>query len=99
MMNQIEEIKRALEEVDVSTARGRRTLHGKQINVEPKKEEVAIGARARANAYKMLMDELRSVVERNNTGMPEVELECVEMLMEQLEGLYRKAVELHIANM
>ena len=99
MMNQIEEIKRALEEVDVSTARGRRTLHGKQINVEPSKQGVANAAMERACNYKMLMDDLRSTAEHHNTGMPEVELECVEMLMEQLEGLYRKAVELHIANM
>ena len=98
MMNQIEEIKRALEEVDVSTARGRRTLHGKQINVEPTKEEVADAASMRASAYMTLMRQVRRTIECHNTGMPEVELECVEMLMEQLEGLYGKALALHIEN-
>lgn len=98
MMKQIEEIKNALESVDVSTARGRRTLHGKQINVEPSKKGIANAAMERAGVYKMLMDDLRSTAEHHNTGMPEVELECVEMLMEQLEGLYHKALALHIEN-
>ena len=92
-MREVEEIRQALEKINVSTARGRRVLDKREINVEPPKDAVASHAGCRVNGYLYVAKELRRVIEDNPVGIPEGELESVEFIMEQLEGLARRAQE------
>lgn len=90
------EIKEALEKINVSTARGRRTLDKREINIDADKCDVCTNASERADGYINVAMRLRRVVENSPVGIPEGELESVEFIMEQLEGLSRRAQELVI---
>ena len=95
-MREVDEIRQALENINVSTARGRRVLDKREISVEADKDRVSCDAHRRASGYIGVAGELRDMVERNAIGIPEGELESVEFIMEQLEGLARRAQELYI---
>lgn len=96
MMKQIEEIKNALESVDVSTARGRRTLNGRQIDIEPDEYIALNSAEARGHGYLKLSNDMRNMIHSNRAGIPEAELERVELVMEQLETLALMAMEMYV---
>lgn len=87
------EVKQALENIDVSTARGRRVLDKREVNIEPHKSDVSICASDRARGYLTVAMELRGIVERNHIGITDGELESVEFIMEQLEALARRSHE------
>ena len=95
-MRDIEEIREALENINVSTARGRRILDSREIDVTPCDTQVASQASCRADGYIEVAKKLRMVVECDPVGIPDGELESVEFIMEQLEGLARRAQELVI---
>lgn len=93
-----EEIREALKVMDVATARGRRTLTGRQIDWSPCKEDCASDAYSRAEGYLDVARYLRGKVTTNHDGITDDELESVEFVMEQLEDLSRKAHETALKN-
>ena len=95
-MREVDEIREALEKINVSTARGRRVLDKREIDIKPCNAQVASQASCRADGYIEVAKKLRTVVECDPVGIPEGELESVEFIMEQLEGLARRAQELYI---
>lgn len=93
MIRELDEIKKALENIDVSTARGRRFLDKRELNIKPSKDDTSCHAYHRARGYLYVASELRKVVEDNPVGVPDTEIEAVELIMEQLEDLSRKTHE------
>lgn len=87
------DIRRALAEVDCSTARSRRILDGREIDVEPTGETVSEMALRRCRLYLSIASDLRGCVESNCVGISDKELENVEFIIEQLEGASRVAHE------
>jgi len=87
------DIREALENIDVATARGRRVLDKREIDIKPCDAQVSNNASCRADGYIEVAKKLRAVVEMSPVGIPDGELESVEFIMEQLEGLARRAQE------
>ena len=80
------EIRDALN-VDCRSARGRRKLHGREINIEPINADVHHDAKRREDEYLRIACELRALIQAHPIGIEEEELESVEFVMEQLERL------------
>lgn len=88
-----EEIREALDRIDVSTARGRRSLNGRAIYLGPSEETVTDNAIARSQGYISIAESIRRTIEINGAGITADELEAVEFVIEQIEELSRKAHE------
>ena len=87
MMN--EEIKRALNHMDISTARNRALMHGRAISIVPDAQEIEVAARERAKAYMDAARQLAENVQVWRTGLPDTELERIELVREELYSLSR----------
>ena len=92
-MREMNEIREAIENINVATARGRRELNNRELKVTPSGRSVSYDASARADGYIEVAQYLREKVESNFTGIPSRELEDVEFIMEQLEALAKQAYE------
>lgn len=89
MMNS-EEIKGALNEMHVSTARGRAELLGQAIDLGPKPYEVESASRSRADGYIEISRRLSELVQSQRAGIQPDELEAVEWIRESFHVMARK---------
>lgn len=83
------DIKKEMEKMELSTARGRRTADGREIDISKDPSQVTREAEERRNAYLWVISRLKKTVGNNSYGIEEDELEAVEFLLEQLERLTR----------
>lgn len=84
-----DEIRTALDEMQVSTARGRAELIGQAIDLGPKPYEVDEAIRSRADGYIQVYRRLGEVARENSAGMEQDELEAVEWIRENMMMLVR----------
>ena len=84
-----EEIRSALEEMQVSTARGRAELVGQAIDLGPHEYEIDRAIRSRAEGYIEIYRRLGGVVQENSAGLEPDELEAVEWIRENMMKLAR----------
>ena len=78
------DIRRALD-IDLPlTARGRAKMDGKEIDLEPDREDVLYHTKERAMMYKRVSELLASEVRKLEKGITNDELESVEFVREQL---------------
>lgn len=84
-----ENIKELLEEMEVSTARGRAAALGQAIDIGPKPYEVESAARARADGYIEINRRLSELVQSQRAGIQSDELEAVEWIRENILKLAR----------
>ena len=85
------EIRKALEKMDVTTARGRAEANGRAISLAPKAKEIAEAASWRRDAYLNIVKEIRMIVENNRAGISDEELEMAEFMREMIIELAKKA--------
>lgn len=93
-----EEIREALNTIEVSTARGRRILDKREIDLNPSKEQIAWAAMERSNRYIDVAKHIRSILIDTHEGITNEELEAVEFVMEQIDALSKMAHETAIKN-
>lgn len=79
-----EEIRKALDKMDVSSARQRNKVHGRAICLEPTADEVETQVKSRAECYIKLSRELAEIVHGARAGLSDEELEAVEFVREAL---------------
>ena len=87
------DVREAMREVEVSTARGRAILKDKAINLEPNKNEQAYATQERLNSYLEHSRAFARSCEDLNKGLKEEELEQIEFIREQFEKLARITLE------
>lgn len=86
-----EEIRTALDEMQVSTARGRAELIGQAVDLGPRQYEVERAMRARADGYLEIFRRLTDLVQDQSAGIGSDELEAVEWIRENMMKLVRGA--------
>jgi uncharacterized linocin/CFP29 family protein len=87
------DIRKALD-IDLPlTARGRAKMDGKEIDLEPDKQDVLYHRKERAMLYKRASENLASEVRNLRKGITNDELESVEFIREQLRALTKKVLE------
>lgn len=86
-----EDIRTALDEMQVSTARGRAELVGQAVDLEPRPYEVERAMRARADGYLDIYRRLGDLVQDQSAGLGPDELEAVEWIRENMMKLVRGA--------
>lgn len=91
------EIRDALK-MDVSTARGRRCLNGREINIKPNGWNIKQCASCRADAYIEIARAIKNEISQSSAGITLEELESAEFVIEQLEQLSRVAHDTAIKN-
>ena len=79
--------------IDLSTARSRRELDGRQIDTKPSAEEVRDRAKWRQDAYIRVAVGVKEAIEHNGCGITEKELEEAEFILERLEAVAMMAAE------
>ena len=84
------DIKKLLEAEQGTTARGRAIINGNAIPIKDNKYDVRRSRINRAEEYLDISNMLYCMVENNNKGLTEEELEQVEFLREQLKALALK---------
>ena len=88
------DVKQTIEANQLSTARGRRTAAGREIDIEEKKQPLQRRAAIiRAETYLDAAASLKEAIGDDGDGISFEELDAVEFIMEQLEKLSRKAWE------
>ena len=87
-------VKETIEANQLRTARGRRQLSGKEINVNTSaKASARESAIYRSSGYLDVIRALRQVVETNPEGISYDELDAAEFIIEQLERVAARAWE------
>ena len=79
--------------MDLSTARSRRELKGRQIDTKPSAEEVRDRAKWRQDAYISVAVDIKEAIEHNSCSITEKELEEAEFILERLEAVAMMAAE------
>lgn len=86
-----DEIRAALNEMQISTARGRAELVGQAIDLGPRPYEVERAMRARADGYLEIYRRFTDLVQDQSAGIGADELEAVEWIRENMFKLVRGA--------
>ncbi len=84
-----EEIKALLEEMNVSTARGRAETLGQAIDLSPNPYEVEMATKARADGYLDIYRRLAELVQAQSAGIGADEVEAVEWIREHMLTMAR----------
>ena len=95
-----EEIRNALDRLgsmEVTTARGRAQIYGREVEIGPDKYVKEDAERERADGYIQMAWELKARTEAHWPGIGDEELEKVEFIREQLLLMAKKAFENVIA--
>lgn len=79
--------------MDLSTARSRCEVEGRQINAEPSNEEIRDRAKWRQNVYVRAAIGVKEGIEQNGCGITEREIEEAEFILERLEAVAMMAAE------
>ena len=88
-----EEIKRALEKMDVSTARSRAKVNGRAICLDPPQSEVDMDTRLRADGYVDCARSIAKVAQAHRVGIKGEELEKLELAREILLDLAKDVTD------
>lgn len=78
------EIRQALERMEVSTARSRAKANKREVKMEPRPHEVVFATRARAEFYVEEARRIGDEVQTSRHGITDEELERVELIREML---------------
>lgn len=92
-----DEIREALEKMEVTTARGRAEFNGREIKLGPNEYLMEDAARARVDGYVGMARELGARTKDHWPGVSDEELESVEFIREQLLGLAKRIFDTVIA--
>lgn len=92
------DVKEALNKANFNTARGRNASKGREIDLKANPTNTIDDAKKRADSYIEMAGGLKRSVATAHCGVSDKELEGVEFVIEQLEGLARMAFEEVIAN-
>ena len=84
-----DEIRTALDEMQVSTARGRAELIGQAVDLGPKPYEVEMATKARADGYMGIYRQLAELVQAQRAGIGADEVEAVEWIREHMLTMAR----------
>lgn len=86
----IDEIREALGSKDFSTSRGRALADGREINLEPDREQIEAETKGRIDVYIKTVRSLAKEIRHLRAGMTKEELEAIEFIREQMVDLAKK---------